>query len=361
VTFFVAGLSYRTAPVELRERLAIPAGSLKSVGLRLALLGGLTETVVLSTCNRVEIYGVTIDDFDPASLFHIIAPSIRDDITPHLYVHEGAQAVNHLLSVAGGLDSMVLGETEITGQVHDAYEAARGARLTGRVLNPIFQKAFQTSKEIRTETRIGYGTTSAGSVALALAMKIFGEDLSPVKVMVIGAGAMATTCVRYLTKHGVRSVVVCNRSLPRAVELAAEFGGRAAPFDEKSREMAIADIVITMTGSPEPILHRADVESAVKARGDRPLFLIDIAVPRDIDAEVRHVGGAYLYDLDDLESIAREHLKDREADLARCNAIIERKNASLMDRLHHIEEESHDTRIQPEPRCVFPSTLGCRG
>src|SRR5512140_1053939 len=157
---FVAGLSYKTAPVELRERLAVPALSLKSVGLRLTMLGGLSETVLVSTCNRVEIYGVTIDDFDAAGLFRLVSPSMREDIHPHLYVHEGADAIRHLFSVAAGLDSMVLGETEITGQIHDAYETARSARLTGRVLNPLFQKAFQTAKEIRTETRIGYGTTS---------------------------------------------------------------------------------------------------------------------------------------------------------------------------------------------------------
>src|SRR5512140_724830 len=254
---------------------------------------------------------------------------------------------------------MVLGETEITGQIHDAYETARSARLTGRVLNPLFQKAFQTAKEIRTETRIGYGTTSAGSVALALARKIFGEDLGPVKVMVIGAGAMGTTCLRHLTKHGVNAVTVCNRSPDRAVEVAAEFGGRAVPFEDRAAEMARADIVITLTGSPEPILHRADVEQSMKLRGDRPLFLIDIAVPRDVDAEVRHVTGVFLYDLDDLESIAREHLKDREADLAHCREIIERKNMALIERLRLIEPRSSGTENPDQPRCVFPTPAGC--
>jgi glutamyl-tRNA reductase len=293
---FVAGLSYKTAPVELREKLAVLPGKLRCAGCRVKVGGALAETVVVSTCNRVEIYGVSekVNGNIPPLFKQLRGPCAHDvsnqsagaealDLEPYLYVHEGEEAVKHLLSVVSGLDSMVLGETEITGQIKNAYRTAQEGKLTGRVLNRVFQKALSAAKAVRTRTNIGRGATSVGSVALELADKIFGGDLSQKNVMILGAGKMGEACIRHLAKKGVRSVLVANRSIERAQTLAAEFGGRAIRLDECLQAMVEADIVVSSTGSPDAILHRADIETVMKARRDRPLALIDIAVPRDID------------------------------------------------------------------------------
>jgi glutamyl-tRNA reductase len=238
--------------------------------------------------------------------------------------------VRHLLSVASGMDSMVLGETEITGQVKQAYLAAQGAGLTGRVLNRLFQKAFQTAKEIRTRTGIGRGSTSVGSVAVELAEKVFGGDLTRQSVMIVGAGKMGEACVRHLAKKGVRSVLVANRSLERAQLLAQEFGGRALTLDGLIGALAEADIVVSSTGSPETVLQREAVAAAMQARRNRPLVLIDIAVPRDIDPAVQQVPNVYLHDIDDLQSIVQENVRSRAQELALCQRIIEEHAAEVL-------------------------------
>src|SRR5215469_7914123 len=276
---FVAGLSYKTAPVSLREKLAVHPSRLRCHGCRLKLAGNLSEVVLLSTCNRVEIYGVgPWVNGNVYRLFQQLAGTDAD-FAAHLYVKEGVEAIKHLFSVASGLDSMVIGETEITGQVKQAYQAAQDAKLTGRVTNRLFQTALQVAKEIRTETAIGRGATSVGSVAVELAEKIFDRDLSAKTVMIIGAGKMGEACVRHLAKKGARSILVANRSYERAVNLAAEFGGRAIRFDDCLTAMAEADIVVSSTGSPTTVLHKDGVAAVMAARRNRPLFLIDIAVP----------------------------------------------------------------------------------
>src|SRR5215469_16357120 len=278
---FVAGLSYKTAPVELREKLAVHASRLHCHGCRLKVGANLSEVVLLSTCNRVEIYGVTPKvNGNVHNIFqHLSASTDINDLSPHLYIKEGSQAVRHLFSVAGGMDSMVIGETEITGQVKHAYQTAQQAKLTGRVLNRVFQTALQTAKEIRTQTQIGRGATSVGSVAVELAERIFDKNLSEKTVMIIGAGKMGEACVRHLSKKGARSVLVSNRSFERAENLAAEFGGRAIRFDDCFQAMVEADIVVSSTGSPTTVLHKDGVAAVMAARRNRPLFLIDIAVP----------------------------------------------------------------------------------
>ncbi len=340
---FVAGLSYKTAPVELREKLAAHPSRLRCLGCRLKLSGNLSEVVLLSTCNRVEIYGVSPNvNGNVHRLFQQLSSS-EVDFAPHLYVKEGDQAVSHLFSVVSGLDSMVIGETEIAGQVKQAYLAAQGAKLTGRVTNRLFQTALQAAKEVRTQTQIGRGATSVGSVAVELAERIFDRDLSRKTVMIIGAGKMGEACVRHLAKKGARSVLVSNRSYDRAVNLANEFGGRAVRFEDYLPAMAEADIVVSSTGCPQTILHRGDVASVMAGRTTRPLFLIDIAVPRDIDAEVEQLDNVYLYNVDHLEAIVRENVRHREQELARCQAIIRERTAALM------------TRIAPVPENARPS------
>ena len=205
------------------------------------------------------------------------------DFRSYVYVHEGIEAVRHLFRVTAGLDSMVLGETEITGQVKKAYDIACAARLTGPTLNRTFQRAFQAAKEIRTRTGIGRGATSVGSVVADLAEKIFGHDLSMRSVIIIGAGQMGESCMRHLAKKGARSILVSNRSFDRAVELASEFGGRAVRFEDRFAAMAGADIVVTSTGCPNTLLNGRDVERLMEVRGNRPLFLINISVPRNIE------------------------------------------------------------------------------
>jgi glutamyl-tRNA reductase len=359
MTFFVAGLSYKTAPVELREQLAITPSKLVCHACRLKLCGDLDEVVLLSTCNRVEIYGTTtrmtgrID-----SLFRLLTQSPRD-FRPLVYVHENAGAMRHLFSVASGLDSMVLGETEITGQVKHAYEAAHAARLTGGVLNRVFQKGLQTVKDIRSRTGIGRGATSVGSVAVELAEKIFRGSLAEKTVIIIGAGKMGEACVRHLAKKGAQSILVSNRSYDRAVALASEFGGKAVRFDDCLGAMADADIVVSSTGCPQTILHRPDVEKLMHARRNRPLFLIDIAVPRDIDPGVQELDNVYLYNIDDLEAIVRENVRSREQELALCHQIIDTRVAALMEKLNLEKERLYGVGVQSQPGWVPDRAAVC--
>jgi glutamyl-tRNA reductase len=336
---FVAGLSYKTAPVSLREKLAVHPSRLRCHGCRLKLAGNLSEVVLLSTCNRVEIYGVgPWVSGNVYRLFQQLAGTDAD-FAPHLYVKEGVEAIKHLFSVASGLDSMVIGETEITGQVKQAYQAAQEAKLTGRVTNRLFQTALQVAKEIRTETAIGRGATSVGSVAVELAERIFDRDLSTKTVMIIGAGKMGEACVRHLAKKGARSILVANRSYERALNLAAEFGGKAVPIEQLLPTLREADIVVSSTGCPDTILSRAEVASVMPQRQSRPLFLIDIAVPRDIDADVQELPNVYLYNVDHLEALVRENVKMREQELAQCQEIIHERSTALFTRFappaHH--------------------------
>ena len=359
---FVAGLSYKTTPVEVRERLAVHRSRLSCCGCRLKLSGNLSEVVLLSTCNRVEIYGVTPELNGNVQRLFLELTGSTFDFSPYLYVKEGEAALSHLFSVTSGLDSMVLGETEITGQVKHAYLSAQQMKLTGKILNRVFQTALQAAKEIRTKTGIGRGATSVGSVAVELAERIFDRDLSEKVVMIIGAGKMGEACVRHLAKRGARTVLVSNRSFERAQDLATEFGGRAIHFDECRQALAIADIVVSSTGSPHTVLHRDDVASVLSARRNRPLFLVDIAVPRDIDPAVQQLNNVFLYDIDDLEAIVRENAKCREQELARCRAIIAGRTATVMAKITPAAGRIHDAGIRPfynvetilNPAC-FPS------
>jgi len=330
---FVTGLSYKTAPVEVREKLAVRPSLLPCHGCRLKLGAGLDEVVLLSTCNRVEVYGAT-SAWVQGRVFRIFQQLCPDlDVTPYVYVKEGAAAVEHLFSVASGLDSMVIGETEITGQVKNAYQAAQQFGLTGRVLNRWFQTALQVAKEIRTHTDIGRGATSVGSVAVELAEKVFAGDLSDKTVMILGAGKMGEACVRHLAKRGARSVLVANRSFERARALATQLGGRALPFDERLQALAGADIAVSSTGSPTTVLHKSEIAGVLAARANRPLVLVDIAVPRDIAPDVEELENVYLYNIDHLEAIVRENSRMREQELSKCNEIIARRARAFMMKL----------------------------
>jgi len=345
--FFVAGLSYKSAPVEVRERVAVHASRLKCQGCRLKIIGGLSEVVLVSTCNRVEVYGVSSSGgFNALRLWDTLAAGL--DIAPYLYIHEGVKAVEHLFSVASGLDSMVVGETEITGQIKQAYVAASDAKLTGRVTNRLFQTALKAAKEIRTHTAVGRGATSVGSVAVELAERIFDRDLSTRTVMIIGAGKMGEACLKHLAKKGAESILVANRSYERAVKLAGEFRGTPLPFAQCIEAMAQADIVVSSTGSAETILHRPDIERVMRGRVGRPLFLIDIAVPRDIDTDVDRLENVYLYNVDHLEQIVKENRCLRERELAKCHEIVRQMAAESHERVSVVRPAAEPSVCAPD-------------
>jgi len=357
---FVAGLSYKTAPVAMREQLAVRPSLLPCYGCRLKLNAGLDEVVLLSTCNRVEIYGATAS-WVQGKVHRLFRQLCQTDVdlTPYIYIKEGVAAVDHLFSVTSGLDSMVIGETEITGQVKNAYQAAQQAGLTGRVLNRLFQTALQIGKEIRTHTAIGRGATSVGSVAVELAEKVFAGDLSDKTVMILGAGKMGEACVRHLAKRGARLVLVANRSVERAQALASEFGGRPLPFDERMSAMTEADIVVSSTGSPTTILHKDEIAAILPMRRNRPLILIDIAVPRDIAADVEQLDNVYLYNIDHLQTIVRENSRMREQELSKCQEIITRRGSALMARISPAPEKRHGAEVELLPGCFWGGKAAC--
>jgi len=349
---FVAGISFKTAPVALREQLAVTPSRLLETATRLMEQGGLSELALVSTCNRVELYGVAHRAEGLADLLALLARA-KMDVSPYSYVHKEAAAARHLFSVASGLDSMVLGETEITGQIKTAYEAALATHLTGRVLNAAFQRAFQVAKAIRTKTQIGRGATSVGSVAVQLAERIFGGDFHDKTIMIIGAGKMGEACLRHLVKKGVRSLVVANRTLEHAEELARAFGGRAVNYmDHGLAAMVGADIVVSSTGCPETILDREDVEAVMRQRPNRPLFLIDIAVPRDIAPAAQRVENVFLYDIDDLEKLVAENVRLRELEVAPCRDIIEKHTVALIAKLNGPARKP--AAPQPQMTWAFP-------
>src|SRR5437762_14155669 len=335
--FFAAGLSHKTAPIELREQLAPKHSELAESARILKSSSQLNEIVLLSTCNRVEIYGTTRGaESDIKSPFKLLC-SKPGELDAYIYVHENVDAVRHLLRVTAGLDSMVLGETEITGQIKNAYEIARNAGLTGRVLNRLFQRAFQVTKEIRTRTGIGRGTVSIKSTAVELIGK---TDLSQQSIMVLGAGAMAENCVRLLVKKGAKSIFISNRSFDRALDLATRCGGEAVCFGYCLFEMREVDAVIAATSSSETLLSRDDVDNLMKARHNRPLLLIDLSVPRNIDPAVTGLDHVSLLNIDDLEALARRGVQARERELTACHQIIEAHVATLTVKLHTEETQS---------------------
>jgi len=330
----VIGLSHRTSPVELRERFAFAEGKIP-VALQALRASGLAgEAVILSTCNRVEIYAVTAlaagTAFAELKKFLVAHHAYDGAIGDELYTFAEPHSLHHLFKVASGLDSMVIGETEIFGQLKDAYELAFIHKHTGARLNKAFQRAFNVAKHIRTETNIQRGSVSVMSAAVELAEKIF-SSLAEHEVLVIGAGETSEKTARALLSRGARGVVVTNRSPERATALATELGGRAVPFENWTDALEQIDIAISSTAAPHHILDRAKLEPLMRRRRNRPLLLIDIAVPRDIDPAVNELDNVYLYNVDDLQSIAADYLNLRKEEVARCEKIIAEKVAALLE------------------------------
>jgi len=325
------GLNHKTAPVEVRERFAVGSAKLGEAAGELLCLAGVTEVVVISTCNRTEFYLAATTARETLALLEVHLAEKTDlhgIASPHFYRMEKAAAARHLCRVVSGLDSMMLGETEIFGQVKQSYHAALQTGATSGVLNRLFQRAFGIGKKVRTETSIQEGSTSVGNVAVDLAEKIFGH-LKDSEVMILGAGEMSRITAQSLVSRGARSIFVSNRSFDRAVELANDMGGSAVRFDDWQRVLQRVDIVISSTGSPHAIVRREDVEKARRARKFRPLFFIDIAVPRDIDPTVGEIEEVYLYDIDTLEQLADEARARRQKQIEQCERIIDAELAKL--------------------------------
>ena len=325
----VVGLSHKSAPVEVREKLAVPAEELPQVLHALTHDFHVGEAMFLSTCNRVEAYvsprsgsGAT-----PEQLAHAVRKvfearvGTNARIDPgHLYERQGEDAVRHIFRVAASLDSMVLGEPQILGQVKDAYDAATEQQALGHFLGRCVHRAFTVAKRVRTETQLGAGTVSISSVAVDLAKRIFG-DLADHVVLLVGAGEMAEAAAKSLGK-GAKAIRVCNRSLPRAAELAAQFGGSASTLDTLEQELLLADVVVTSTGSTTFVITKEMVKRAMKARKGRTLFIVDISVPRNVDPQIHEIDNVYVFNVDDLEGQVREAMKARKSEVAAAEKIV---------------------------------------
>jgi glutamyl-tRNA reductase len=326
---FVLGLNHKTAPIEVRERLAVAERDVPRVLEALGEVPELAERMLLATCNRAEVYGVaegplpqTVDGVVEAlARFHRLE---RDAFAPALYTLSAGDAARHVFRVAASLDSIVVGEPQILGQVKAAYATALAQESTGIILSNLLEQAFHVAKRVRTETGIAESPVSISSVAVDLARKIFG-DLAGRTVLILGAGEMAELALRHLMEDGVRSILVANRSYDRAAALAKQFQGRAVTFDDFPAEMVEADIVISSTAAPHAILRREEMEAITLRRRHRPIFLIDIANPRDIDPACNEVDNVYLYNIDDLQAVVAANLQGRGREAERAGGIIERE------------------------------------
>lgn len=325
------GINHKTAPVEVREQAAFAPEKLPDALHALTDSGVCDEATIVSTCNRTEIYCGQIHENDNHAVdwfcnyLHLDPGTIQ----PYLYQHPDDKAVQHVFRVASGLDSMVLGEPQILGQIKDAFAAAHKAGTTGKMLNRLFQQTFSVAKAVRTDTAIGASAVSVASAAVTLAKQIF-SDLSEQTVLLIGAGEMIDLCARHLKQHGIGHMIVANRTLERAELLAREFGADAISLSEMPMRLADADIVISSTASQLPILGKGAVESALKQRKHRPIFMVDIAVPRDIEPQVGELNDIYLYTVDDLRDVVEENMKTRQEAAEEAEKIIDTKVVEFM-------------------------------
>jgi len=330
VHLFLLGVSHRTAPVDLRERLDFSSRDVGAAVESLAARSSASESVVLSTCNRSEIYVASSDPLrsrDELVAFLGDYHQLPHDVfTPHLFAHDDDAAARHLFRVAAGLDSLVVGEPQILGQVKTAFQTASERRCTGPLLNKAFHWAFGVGKRVRTETSLGEGAVSISFAAVSLARKIFGH-LDGRRVLVVGAGEIGDLTAQHLRSNGVAEMVITSRTPAHAEALAAEVGGRTVPWSDMRHAMARADIVVTATGSQRPIIFREDVEAVRGRRRAEPLFIIDVAVPRDVDPAVTEIEQVFLYNVDDLRGVIEENLARRSAEIAQAEAIVDEELA----------------------------------
>jgi glutamyl-tRNA reductase len=322
MNFQLIGVNHKTAPVEVRERLALPESRLPEACRKLIEHPGIEEGMILSTCNRVELLAKTKNG--SADLRGFIRNYFQvdpADFDQHFYEYRSNDAVRHVFRVTSSLDSMVVGEPQILGQVKEAYALARAVGAVQSQLDSLLTRAFAVAKRVRSETAVGSSSVSIASVAVELAKKIFGS-LQGKHVLLVGAGKMSELAARHLLAHGAGTIFVSNRTYDRAVSLAAKFNGEVVPFDKLYESCDRADIVITSTGAPHAIFRREHAERFLARRRNRPMFFIDIAVPRDVDADVNKVDGVFVYDIDDLQQAVAAHVADRKKEAEHAEAII---------------------------------------
>ena len=320
---FAVGISHRTAPVELRECVDFARRGIEAALAALADRKLTREAVVLSTCNRAEIYAAAESDAAAEACGRFISEYngvAWDALAPHVVIYRGPEAADHLFRVAAGLDSLVVGEPQILGQVKEAFATASGLKSTGALTHRLFTTAFSVGKRVRHETGLGEGAVSVSYAAIALAKKIFGK-LDGLNVLILGAGEMAKLTATHLQRQGVQ-LTIASRTLETAERLASRLHGRAVPWTSIGQALAAADIVVTATGAREPVLTRAGVEDAMRPRRSRPLFLIDIAVPRDVDPEAGLLDQVFLYNIDDLQAIVGENMARRASEVNRADVIV---------------------------------------
>ena len=307
----ILGINHKTAPVALREKVAFAEDRLVAALTTLREEMGVAEALILSTCNRTEVYWSGTASGSDLSQWLERHHGNNLDLAASLYIHQESRAIEHAFSVASGLDSMVLGEVQILGQLKDAYRIAQESGSTGPILNKLFQAAFSAAKRVRTETRIGANAVSLASATVSLARRVY-EDLSAHNALLVGAGDMNALTARHFMSAGIKRMVIANRTLSKAQTLAAELNAHAVPLSDLDHELAAADIVISCTASLEPLISKRAVEAAIRARRRRPIFMVDMAVPRDIDPAVAELEDVYLFSIDDLQQLVDENIQQRE-------------------------------------------------
>ncbi|MHC4453553.1 MAG: glutamyl-tRNA reductase, partial [Planctomycetota bacterium] len=326
-------LNHDSAPVEIREKLAFSSSSVPIALSSFSQSFPSSETVILSTCNRVEIYATSPDNrldkdalLDFFSAFHGLP---KEKFAEHMYHYQGINAVRHLFFVSSSLDSLVRGETQILSQVKEAYLTAAASETTGSILNQLFQRSLNVAKEVHTRTGIGKGKVSVSTVAVDLAIKIF-KDFSEKTIFIIGAGEMCELVLKHLVEKGAKTAIVANRNYDKAKSLAEEYNGKAINYEKLEDYLPQADIVISSTAAPHYVIHAEHIKNAIKVRRGNPMLLVDIAVPRDINPDIAKIDNVYLYNIDDLQSVVSNNIDERENELGKCQAIIDKEVSQYM-------------------------------
>lgn len=346
MTLVLFGLNHKTAPLDLREKVSLSEERLPELLGRLKGYRGVGECAILSTCNRTEMYAVT--QAEPKAGLESLESFLSESqelpaglFRDHFYSHHGGPAVNHLFSVSSGLDSMILGENQILAQVRRAYLAAQEAHSTGPVLDRLFPWALKVGKRARSQTRICQGASSVSAAAVELAQKIFG-DLAGRRVLLLGVGKMGTSALKLLLRAGVEEIAVVNRTYDKAEKVAEECGGQAVPFEQLDETLSTVDVLLSSTGAPHYVLTKERLQRVMRARRGKPLFLVDIAVPRDIDPECEDLESVYLYNIDDLQKAVDQNLARRHAEVNQVLAIIE---SEAQDFFKYLDSRQASTAI----------------
>lgn len=352
------GVNHNTAPVELRERISFGADTVDNALSELTDERGIDEAAILSTCNRTEVYCSLEADRSqlPILWFSDFHGLKQDQLRPFLYQHPDAGAVKHVLRVASGLDSMVLGEPQVLGQLKQAYQTALGAGSIGKLLSRLFQHSFRVAKQIRSSTMIGTHPVSVAFAAVRLAQQIFG-NLSGQTVLLIGAGDTIELAARHLHENGLRRMLIANRTLERSQHLAAEYSAFAMTLGDIPKHIAEADIIISSTASQLPILGKGAIERAIRERKHRPMFLVDIAVPRDIEPEAGELEDVYLYTVDDLKEVIRDNLRSRQQAARQAEEIIDTQVTHFMDWLNSLDAVSTIRAMRDQADVIHQDVL----